>query len=119
VANSGDRDGTDDPDAGAGSTSQAEKIQKAVALSDKSDSGTRPRVVASGHGGFAEQILQVAWANDIKVREDADLVEILSAIDVESEIPIEAFAAVAEILSYVYRANAGLVPLEENEEPQE
>ena len=39
------------------------------------------------------------------MREDADLAEMLSAIDIDSEIPIEAFAAVAEILVYVYRAN--------------
>ena len=43
------------------------------------------------------------------MREDADLAEVLTAIDVDSEIPIEAFAAVAEILSYVYRANAGQI----------
>jgi flagellar biosynthesis protein len=86
---------------------------KAVAISDTSQSGTLPRLVASGRGAIAEQILQIAWANDIKVREDADLVEVLSAIDVESAIPIEAFAAVAEILSYVYRANAGEIPLDE------
>jgi flagellar biosynthesis protein len=86
---------------------------KAVAIRDTSQSGTLPRLVASGHGAIAEQILQIAWANDIKVREDADLVEVLSVIDVESAIPIEAFAAVAEILSYVYRANAGEIPLEE------
>ncbi|MBT3992167.1 MAG: hypothetical protein HN726_05035 [Candidatus Magasanikbacteria bacterium] len=78
-----------------------------------------PRVVASGQGTFAEQILQIAWANDIKVREDADLVEILSAIDVDSEIPIEAFAAVAEILAYVYRVNAGQIPIDELDENQE
>ena len=42
--------------------------------------------------------------------------EILSAIDVESEIPIEAFAAVAEILSYIYRANAGLTPVEDSKD---
>ena len=53
------------------------------------------------------------------MREDADLVEILSAIDIESEIPIEAVAAVAEILSYVYRANAGQVPLDEPVDPNE
>ena len=63
--------------------------------------------------------LQIAWANDIKVREDADLVEILSAIDVDSEIPIEAFAAVAEILAYVYRVNAGQIPIDELDENQE
>jgi flagellar biosynthesis protein len=78
---------------------------KAVALKDSSASGAMPRVIASGTGGVAEQILQIAWANDIKVREDADLVEVLAAIDVDSEIPIEAFAAVAEILAYVYAAN--------------
>lgn len=77
-----------------------------MAVKDASQNGSRPRIVAKGEGGVAEQILQVAWANDVKVREDADLVEVLAAIDVESEIPIEAFAAVAEILSYVYRANA-------------
>ena len=83
---------------------------KAVALKDSSADGTMPRVVASGTGGVAEQILQIAWANGIKVREDADLVEVLAAIDVDSEIPIEAFAAVAEILAYVYAANGEAPP---------
>jgi len=95
---------------------ESEKISKAVALVDEKQRGEFPRVVASGQGNLAEQILQIAWANNIKVREDADLAEILTAIDVDSEIPIEAFAAVAEILSYVYRANAGLIPLEKDVE---
>ena len=116
VADPGDRDGTEERNSNAGSKPKIDSRQKAVALSDQEKSGTRPRVVASGEGGVAEQIIQLAWANDIKVREDADLVEILSAIDVESEIPIEAFAAVAEILSYVYRANAGLIPLEDSKD---
>ena len=82
------------------------KAQKAVALShDKEGEGT-PKVVAKGRGYVAEQILQIAFASGVKVREDADLVEVLEALDLESEIPMEAFAAVAEILNYVYRANA-------------
>jgi len=52
----------------------------------------------------------VAFANDIKVREDADLVQILSAVDVDSDIPTEAYAAVVEILTYVYRANGQVPP---------
>jgi flagellar biosynthesis protein len=83
---------------------------KAVAIKDARESGALPRLVASGQGAIAEQMLQIAWANNIKVREDADLVEILSAIDLDTEIPVEAIAAVAEILSYVYRANAGAFP---------
>jgi flagellar biosynthesis protein len=86
---------------------------KAVAIKDASLAGNLPRVIASGRGSVAQQILQIAWSNNIKVREDADLVEVLSAIDVESEIPIEAFATVAEILSYVYKANAGEIPIED------
>jgi flagellar biosynthesis protein len=67
-------------------------------------------VVATGKGHVAEQILEVAFANGVKVREDADLVELLSAIDIDSEIPIEAIAAVAEILAHVYRANGTAPP---------
>ena len=47
----------------------------------------------------------MAFANGIKVRKDTDLTEILMAVEVESEIPLEAFAAVAEILNYIYRIN--------------
>nr|WP_247894327.1 EscU/YscU/HrcU family type III secretion system export apparatus switch protein [Azospirillum sp. B510] len=71
---------------------------------------TLPRIVATGKGTVAEQILELAFANGVKVREDADLVEILSAIEVDSDIPVEAIAAVAEILAHVYRANGTLPP---------
>lgn len=90
---------------------------KAVAIKDASKSGRIPKIIATGEGTFADQILQIAWANNIKVREDADLIEILSAIDIDSEIPIETFAAVAEILTYVYRANANM-KLNENIEKE-
>lgn len=81
----------------------------AVALSYEDGKGL-PRVVASGRGHVAEQILELAFANGVKVREDADLVEILAAVDVDSEIPLEAIVAVAEILAHVYRANGTAPP---------
>lgn len=77
----------------------------AVALKYEPKTEFAPRVVASGRGSVAEQILAIAFAKGVKVREDADLVKLLSVLDIDSEIPIEAFAAVAEILAYVYRAN--------------
>jgi flagellar biosynthesis protein len=79
----------------------------AVALDYKGHAGSRqtPRVAASGRGEVAEQIIALAFAKGIPVREDADLAEILSKVDVDSEIPIDALAAVAEILSYLYRYN--------------
>lgn len=87
------------------------KAPMAVALSYDADSGDAPTVVASGRGAVAEQILQIAFANGVRVREDPDLAELLSAITIDSEIPIEAFAAVAEILAYVYRANNQAPPM--------
>lgn len=79
---------------------------KAVALKHERGSGTAPSIVASGKGRVAEQILEIAFAQGVKVREDADLTELLSQLDVDSPIPLEAYAAVAEILAYVYQANA-------------
>ena len=81
----------------------------AVAIEEQAD-GSTPKITASGRGHLAEKILDVAFAAGVKVRTDADLVEILEAVDVESEIPTEAFVAVAEILTYVYRANAETPP---------
>lgn len=74
------------------------------------DGDNLPRIVATGRGHVAEQILELAFANGVKVREDADLVEILAAVDVDSEIPLEAIVAVAEILAHVYRANGTAPP---------
>jgi len=64
-----------------------------------------PKIVASGKGSIAEKILDIAFAEGVRVREDADLAEMLAAADIDTEIPVEAFIAVAEILRYVYAAN--------------
>ena len=84
---------------------EAPSVQKAVAVQYDRQEDDAPKVVASGRGAIAEQILNLAFAHDVKVREDAELVDILELVDVDSPIPLEAFAAVAEILAYVYAAN--------------
>ncbi len=94
---------------------QTARRQVAVAIEDhpgdtRGQGRAAPRVVASGRGALAEQILQIAFDRGIKVRNDADLAEILATIEVESEIPLEALAAVAEILSYVYRTQSNVPP---------
>ena len=91
--------------------SKESKEQVAVALGYESESDDAPKVLASGRSGVAEQIIQIAFANGVKVREDADLAQLLSVVDLDSEIPVEAFAAVAEILAYVYRATGVMPPL--------
>jgi len=77
----------------------------AVALEYDRAHDPAPRVVASGRGAVADRILELAFAHGVKVREDADLAEVLAAVDIGQQIPLAAFAAVAEILFYIYRAN--------------
>ena len=93
----------------------------AVALRREPEQEARTRVIAKGEGAFAEQILEVAFDRGVKVRSDADLAEILSAVEVDCEIPLEALAAVAEILSYVYQATnpVGSRPEQEEQGPEE
>ena len=76
----------------------------AIALSSKGGRAQATQVTAKGTGEVAEQILHLAFEHGVKVRTDADLATILSAVEVESEIPLEALTAVANILSYIYRA---------------
>ena len=81
------------------------KRQTAVALKDRTAARQVPAVTAAGRGKIAEKILQLAFENGIRVREDSALADMLATLELDSPIPPEAFAAVAEILSYVYRAN--------------
>jgi flagellar biosynthesis protein len=85
--------------------------EKAVALLFDPDQPAVPTVVATGRGALARQILEIAFARGVKVREDADLVEILAMLDVGAEIPVIALAAVAEILSHVYHYEIGQFPV--------
>ena len=82
----------------------------AVALHQSEIPNRAPEVLASGRGSTAEQILEIAFSLGIKVREDSDLAQVLSAVNEKSEIPVEAFVAVAEILVYLYQANGQSFP---------
>lgn len=81
------------------------KDKIAVALEYDRAKDAAPRVVASGQGFIAAQIIEVARQHGIEIRKDAELAQILSVLEVDSVIPVEAYAAVAEILSYIYKTN--------------
>ncbi|NBO19824.1 MAG: flagellar biosynthesis protein FlhB [Proteobacteria bacterium] len=78
----------------------------AAALTYDRGKDEAPRLAAKGKGLIAEQIIALAQKNGITVREDADLVQVLMKLELDMPIPLEAYAAVAEILAYVYKANA-------------
>lgn len=77
----------------------------AVALQENEKIGYAPVITAAGRGIIAEQILHLAYESGIQVRSDSALAEMLAKVELDSPIPSEAFLAVAEILSYVYKAN--------------
>ena len=97
---------------GSSSTRALPPTAEAIAIAVKQDNGQKqtPKIIAGGRGRFAEQILEIAFSKGIKVREDADLAQMLSVVDIESEIPIEAFVTIAEILTFVYEANNAMNP---------
>lgn len=80
----------------------------AVALRYEQDSHAAPRIVASGTGPIAERIIELARAHGVAVRENADLATMLKAVGLGEQIPVAAFAVVAEILFYVLKANGRL-----------
>jgi flagellar biosynthesis protein len=82
--------------------------EQAVALRYRTHADHAPRVVAKGEGYIARKIKEIARAHGIPIRRDDDLVELLAQVDIDREIPPELYAAVAEVLSWIYRANESL-----------
>lgn len=84
---------------------QMKKRRKTVAIRYDEKKDQAPRVTAKGEGLLAERILELAKEAGVPVREDADLVEVLSRLDLNEEIPPETYVIVAEILAWIYKLN--------------
>ena len=77
--------------------------KKAVALGYNRSQDNAPKVLASGAGEIANKIISLAKEHDIPIKEDPDLIEILSTVEVDQEIPPNLYKAVAEIFSFLYK----------------
>ena len=82
-----------------------DKEKLAVALQYERGNDAAPKVSAKGKGYIAQQIIDLAREHNVEIRHDTDLAVLLSKLDIDTPIPLEAYAAVAEILAYVYKAN--------------
>jgi len=76
---------------------------KAAALKYSPGDKTGPRMVAKGRGLVAERIIEIAKECGVPIHEDSELVEVLSALELNEEIPPELYKAVAEVLAFIYR----------------
>ena len=75
-----------------------------IALRYDSENMRAPKVIAKGADFMAMRIRQIATANGIPLVERKPLARALySSVEIGDEVPEEHYAAVAEILAYVYR----------------
>ena len=78
---------------------------RAVALKYQPELDKAPRVTATGKGKVAEKIIKIAREHNIHIRNDPDLIEVLSQLDLNEEIPPALYVIVAELLAFVYSLN--------------
>ena len=78
-------------------------VAAAIKYDNRKDAA--PKVIAKGRGATAEKIIELAQKNNVPIKSDPALVQILSKLDIDEQIPVELYKAVAEILAFVYSAN--------------
>lgn len=81
---------------------EKEPIKKAAALKYDEEVDWAPKVIAKGERETAKRIIKIAQENNIPIKKDEDLVEMLSQIDLNREIPTELYKAVAEVFGFIY-----------------
>jgi flagellar biosynthetic protein FlhB len=71
-----------------------------------------PVVVAKGAGVLAQRIRRLALENNIPIVERKPLAQLLyKEVDIGKPIPTDAYAAVAEVLAYVYQLQGKKLPM--------
>ncbi len=87
--------------------SRKKEFHQAAALKYHPGRDSAPRVTAQGSGLVAEKIIDLARRNGIPIKEDPALIQVLSKLDLNQEIPPAVYVVVAEILAFVYSLNKG------------
>ena len=82
-------------------------LPQAAALKYHPGQDSAPRVTAKGSGLVAEKIIDLARRHGIPIQEDPALIQVLSKLDLNQEIPPAIYVVVAEILAFVYSLNKG------------
>jgi len=79
--------------------------KKAVALRYDKEKENAPRVVAKGEGKSAENIIKIAQLHNLPIKKDEDLIELLSKVELDKEVPEALYRAVAEVFSFIYKVS--------------
>ncbi|MCF8720613.1 EscU/YscU/HrcU family type III secretion system export apparatus switch protein [Nitrospina gracilis] len=92
------------------SQESSKKPKSAVSLRYDAGRDAAPVVTAKGQGLIAERIIELARANNIPIKEDPDLVQVLSQVNLNQEIPPAIYQVVAELLAFIYKMNQEYKP---------
>lgn len=75
-----------------------------IAVALKYDFGDgAPVVTAKGRGEIAEKIIETAREHDVAIEQNPVLAEALSRVELDSEIPVPLYKAVAEVIGFLLR----------------
>ncbi len=77
--------------------------EKAAALKYDASEQEAPVLVAKGQGDIARKIKELAREHEVPLYQDATLVEALMSLEINTQIPMELYKAVAEVLAFIYR----------------
>ena len=86
----------------------SKKRKKAVALRYNQEQNHAPKVVATGKGLIAENVIEKAKENNVPILEDESLVELLAELNINETIPEELYQAVAEVFAFIYQADQNM-----------
>ncbi len=81
---------------------KANKIKADIAIALDYDESSAPRVTAKGRGLVAEEILKLAAENNIPIREEPEIIELLATVELGDQIPETLYVAVAEVIAFAY-----------------
>lgn len=86
----------------------SQKRKKAVALRYNQEQNHAPKVVATGKGLIAVNVIEKAKENNVPILEDESLVELLAELNINETIPEELYQAVAEVFAFIYQADQNI-----------
>ncbi|MDG6777657.1 EscU/YscU/HrcU family type III secretion system export apparatus switch protein [Thiomicrorhabdus sp. zzn3] len=79
------------------------RLDEKVAVSLQYEGEGAPIVTAKGSGHIAEQILALAEEYQIPIKQDPQLTELLSQVELNQEIPEVLYEAVAQVLAFAFQ----------------
>ena len=79
-------------------------VKRPLAVALAYEAPSAPRVVAVGRGEIGQKIIDTAREHGVPLETNAPLAEALSTIELDSEIPVELYEAIAVIIGFILSA---------------